>query len=217
MQSLVQIQSGDRRLLSELSSVMAEAARRSGAWLACRAGCTECCIGAFGITQIDALRLRQGLEDLDAADPERAAAVRLRAEAYVKTTASAFPGDPTTGLLTDEDLLPPSMDEIPCPALDPDTGCCDLYAARPITCRTFGPATRAAEKTLVACELCYVGATDEQIAVCAVQVDPDGLEAGLLAELAAQGVRGMTLVGYALAPSVSLPLKDCGSDHRVSP
>ena len=30
------------------------------------------------------------------------------------------------------------MDDVPCPALDPETGGCDLYAARPITCRTFG-------------------------------------------------------------------------------
>lgn len=202
MQPLVQIQTGDRRLLSELANVMAEAARRSGSWLVCRPGCTECCIGAFGITQLDALRLRQGLAELKAADPDRAAAVRARAAAYVAATAAVFPGDPTTGLLTDEDFQPCSMDELPCPALDPASGHCDLYAARPITCRTFGPVTRTAENTLAACELCYIGATDEQMVACAVETDPDDLEAKLLDQLAAQGITGMTLVGYALALAV---------------
>ena len=156
-------------------------------------------MGPFGITQLDALRLRQGLAELDAADPERAAAVRARAAAYVDVTAPAFPGDPTTGVLTDEDLLPASLDELPCPALDPASGHCDLYSARPIACRTFGPVTRAAEDTLALCELCYVGATDEQMVACAVETDPDRFEAKLLNELAVQGITGQTLVGYALA------------------
>src|SRR5512146_2180364 len=33
-------------------------------------------------------------------------------------------------------------DSAPCPVLDPDTRTCDLYAWRPITCRTFGPPVR---------------------------------------------------------------------------
>lgn len=211
MQPLVQIQTGDRRLLSELANVMAEAARRSGAWLVCRPGCTECCIGPFGITQLDALRLRQGLQELGRTDPERATAVRTRAADYVKATAPVFPGDASTGVLTDEDLLPASMDELPCPALDPTTGHCDLYAARPIMCRTFGPVTRPTEDTLAACELCYIGATEEQMAACAVEIDPDGLQTKLLDELAGQGITGMTLVGYALVSRPRRSLRKGGA------
>ena len=33
------------------------------------------------------------------------------------------------------------------------------------------------------CELCYEGASDEEIAACAVDPDPNGLERTLLAEL----------------------------------
>jgi Fe-S-cluster containining protein len=196
--SLVQIENADRRLLDRIGTVMAEAARRSGSWLVCKPGCTQCCIGAFGITQLDALRLRAGFAELQKTDPARAAAVRARAAAYIAAIAPLYPGDPKTGALADEDSLPESMDEVPCPALDPDTGCCDLYEARPITCRAFGPVTRIGEESFGACELCYDGATDAEMAACAVEVDPEGLQNELLSALEAEGLGGMTIVAYAL-------------------
>ena len=198
MRGLVQIQDADRQLLDTIAATMEEAARRSGEWLVCRPGCIECCIGPFAITQLDALRLRTGLAALAQKDPRRAAAVRERADAYVAAIAPLYPRDPASGELFDEDKLPPEMDEMPCPALDPDTGCCDLYDARPMTCRTFGPATRVGEQTLVACELCYVGATDQEMARCAVEVDVEGTENRLLDALEAEGERGMTIVACAL-------------------
>src|SRR5213592_3700871 len=103
MQGLIQIETGDCQLLGGIADAMAEAARRSGAWLVCRPGCTECCLGPFEITQLDARRLRAGLAALEAADPMRAARVRARAAAHVEA------------------------DDVPCPALDPATGWCDLY------------------------------------------------------------------------------------------
>jgi Fe-S-cluster containining protein len=188
---LVQIEAGERRLLAHIADTMTEAARRSGDWLVCRPGCTECCMGPFAITQLDALRLRRGLCDLEASDAERASRVRGRARAYVDAIAAA-------GAPADEDGLPQSMDDFACPALDPETGCCDLYSARPITCRTFGPATRTGDGAFAACELCYAGATDEQIAECAVDVDPEGLESELLAALGSAEASAMPIVAYAL-------------------
>jgi Fe-S-cluster containining protein len=91
------------------------------------------------------------------------------------------------------------MDDLVCPALDPDTGACDVYDARPVTCRSFGPATRIGDNRLAACELCYVGATDEQIAGCAVELDTEGLEAKLVETLEAAGLKGTTIVAYALS------------------
>lgn len=199
MQSLVQIEAADRRLLDNVGETMTEAARRSGAWLACRPGCTPCCMGPFGITALDAIRLRAGLAALETSDPARAAAIHSRAAAYVSAIAPLFPGDPATGALHDDDSLPPSMEDAPCPALDPTTGLCDLYDSRPITCRTFGPVTRIGEDTFGACELCYEGATDEQMAACAVEVDPQGLESEILASL---GPHETTIVAYALAPPI---------------
>ncbi len=204
MEYLVQIKAGDRQLLAGIDDAMTEAARRSGEWLVCRPGCTQCCIGPFAITQLDALRLREGLAALAGIDPARAEAVRARAAGYVAATAPVYPGNSATGELWDEERLPPSMDDLPCPALDPDTGCCDLYAARPITCRTFGPVTHVGDETLGACELCYGGATDDEIAQCAVKIDPEGLESKLLAALDGEGLSGMTIVAYALAPKNGL-------------
>jgi Fe-S-cluster containining protein len=191
--TLVQIESADRQLLAGIAGSMDDAVRRSGHWIACRVGCTQCCIGAFGISQLDALRLRQGMAALQAADPARAAAVRERAAVYVREIAPVYPGE-----LFDEDNLPPSLEDLPCPALDPDTGACDVYPARPITCRSFGPATRIGDNRLAACELCYEGATDEEMEACAVEVDPEGLEARLVEALETAGFQGTTIIAYAL-------------------
>lgn len=110
----------DAALIQIVNAALAEAARLAGLWLLCRPGCAQCCLGEFPITQLDAARLRRGLAELERHDPERAARVRRRAREVA--------GRET-----------PMADDDPCPALDPENGTCDLYAARPITCRTFGP------------------------------------------------------------------------------
>lgn len=176
---------------------MAQAARLSGAWLVCRPGCAECCIGPFPITQLDARRLRAGLAQLEHRDPERAARVRQRAAQAVARLVD-YPGDLTTGILNEdedaEEQFAALPDEEYCPALDPDALTCDLYDARPITCRIFGPAVRSAGgDVLGVCELNYQAATDEQIAACQVEVDPDGMEDELL-----NGQRQQTIVAFAL-------------------
>jgi Fe-S-cluster containining protein len=144
---------GDHQFVQIVDAALAEASRKAGDWLACRPGCFQCCLGPFPITQGDADRLRRGWNQLD---PDVAARVQARAR---------------------ESVARPESDDEPCPALDPSTGTCDLYAARPITCRTFGPAVRFGGGPVGVCELCFVGATEEQIASCAVDLDieePDG-------------------------------------------
>jgi Fe-S-cluster containining protein len=196
---------GDRDLIQIVDAALAESARQSGAWLACRPGCAECCIGPFPITQLDARRLREGLRELSSRDPERAARVRERARVSVARILPDFPGDPATGILAEgdaaEERFATLADDEPCPALDPATRTCDLYAARPITCRTFGPSVRYGDESLSICELCYRGATDAEIAACEVEIDPGRLECDLLEDLEeATGERGRTLVAFALAP-----------------
>ena len=82
----------------------------------------------------------------------------------------------------------------PCPALDPASGTCDLYAHRPMTCRVFGPPIQS-DGGLGVCELCFQDATADEIAACEMQVDPDGLEAKLLGELDGQS---KTIVAFCL-------------------
>jgi Fe-S-cluster containining protein len=194
---------GDRELVQILDASFADAARRSGEWLVCHAGCTQCCVGAFAINQLDAQRLRGGLADLRLSDAARAAEVERRAADYIARLSADFPGDAATGILgEDEDAqlrFEDFANEEPCPALDPATGRCDLYEARPTTCRVFGPPIRSGEEGgLGVCDLCFHGASPEEIAACEMQVDPDGLEAKLLAEVERSGLHGSTLVAFCL-------------------
>jgi hypothetical protein len=73
------IPKGDSELIQIVDAALAVTARRSGEWLGCRPGCTQCCFGPFPINQLDAARLRVGLEELERHDPDRAARVRARA------------------------------------------------------------------------------------------------------------------------------------------
>jgi Fe-S-cluster containining protein len=194
---------GDTRLVQILDTALADTSRRSDDWLVCKPGCTQCCVGVFAIHQLDVARLQKGLEELTVADPERARSVRERARRSVDRLAEGFPGDPVTGLLDPSEEAEARFEDFAndetCAALNPETGLCDLYQARPVTCRVFGPPVRS-QQGLGVCELCYHGATEEQIAACEMIVDPDGLEAKLLREFEeSSGRHGRTLVAFALA------------------
>jgi Fe-S-cluster containining protein len=202
---------GDQQLVQIVDATLADATRRSGDFLVCRPGCTQCCVGVFALSALDALRLQHGLLDLERTDPERAHRVRQRTQESAARLAPEFPGDPQTGILFDDEYSAVRFEEFgndeTCPALDPSTGLCDLYAARPLTCRAFGPPVRTGDG-LGLCELCFHGATDEQIAASEMQVDPDGLEQKLLQELAGKGVTpGQTIVTFALLTAPSSPSK----------
>jgi Fe-S-cluster containining protein len=194
---LVQIRDGE--LLRIMDAALDEAARRSGAWLACKQGCTQCCHGAFAINALDAARLRSGIRSLQAADPATAEAVQKRTRTWIEEYGPAFPGDRISGVLgvSDEDQarFDDFANEAPCPALNPTTGLCDVYAWRPMTCRVFGPPTRPSnDDPLGCCELCFVGVSDAEIAACEMPV-PQALETELVA---ATGDANETVVAFAL-------------------
>jgi Fe-S-cluster containining protein len=192
----------DTELVQIVDGALADATARSGHWLGCRPGCTQCCHGVFAISALDAARLRDGLEQLATDDPDRAARVRQRAESSRAELAPGFPGDPITGILgeTDEDQVrfAEFANDAPCPALDPATGTCDLYASRPLTCRIFGPPVLS-EEGLGMCELCFVGASESEMAAAEMHLTHHPLEDELNAEAEhATGLRGSTIVAYAL-------------------
>src|SRR5277367_566049 len=196
------IAAGDRKLIQIVDAALAETARKSGEWLVCRPGCTQCCTGVFSINQLDAARLRQGMADLEKIHPKRAARIRQRAQISLRRLAKDFPGDAKTGLLGDGEQAQARFaefgnDEV-CPVLDPATGLCELYDARPMTCRTFGPPVRS-EGGLGVCELCYHGATDDEIAACEMVVDTGELESELVRKSEhARKITGSTIVAFAL-------------------
>lgn len=194
---------GDKKLVQIVDCALTDAARRSGNWLACRPGCTQCCIGVFAINQLDALRLQRGLAELESSAPERAAAIRQRARESVARLTAEFPGDAHTGLLDEGEDAAQRFEDFgndeTCPVLDPETGLCELYESRPMTCRVFGPPVRS-EDGLGVCELCFQGATDAEIAACEMIPDPDDLESRLLRELEKRsGRRGNTVIAFCLA------------------
>jgi Fe-S-cluster containining protein len=189
----------DHDLIQIVDAALVDAARRAGDWLACRPGCTQCCYGAFAINALDASRLRSGIRALREADPSAADAIDSRARAWVADFGPDFPGDPTTGVLgtseQDQARFEDFANDAPCPALNPATDLCDVYQWRPMTCRVFGPPVRmGAGDALGCCELCFVGATEEEIAACEMPV-PHELETELLE---AGGDIRETVVAFAL-------------------
>jgi Fe-S-cluster containining protein len=195
--------SGDQKLIRIVDSALADVTRRSGKWLVCRPGCTQCCMGVFSINQLDAFRLRRGLADLEKLAPERAARVRQRAREAVARLSPEFPGDPVSGVLDEGEEAAQQFADFandePCPVLDPVTGNCELYESRPMTCRVFGPPVQS-EEGLSVCELCFQGASEEEIAACEMKPDPDDLESRLLEQLEKNtGTRRNTIIAFCLA------------------
>jgi Fe-S-cluster containining protein len=155
-------------LLQILGQSLTSAIQRSGPHLACRPGCAQCCHGVFEISALDAHRLREGLA---AAEPTVKARIQTRTAAARAHLAPFFPGNLETGVLNPDpeaqELFEEWAHSDPCPILDPSTQTCDLYASRPILCRTFGPPIRNDPADLSAglalCELCFTRATPEEI------------------------------------------------------
>ena len=72
------------------------------------------------------------------------------------------------------------------------------FRTRPVICRTFGPAMKTDDE-LGHCELCYVGASDEEVAALEMHPDPNNLEAALVEELQkTTGESGETIIAFAL-------------------
>jgi Fe-S-cluster containining protein len=195
-------------LIQIVDTALASAAERGGQHLVCHPGCTQCCHGVFPISQQDAHRLREALKALEQTDPPRAARIRTRTAESLNRITPLFPGNLVAGILA-EDFEDSALfadesegalcENEPCPVLDPISGTCDLYEARPIVCRTFGPPMRTPDGDLATCELCYITATTEEIASCELDPTIPAQEAASNEAFnAAHRLQGETLVAYAL-------------------
>lgn len=148
----------DATQLHILGQGLDEARLRAGHHAACRRGCFGCCLGPFPITALDALRLQRGLASLALSQPDLARRLASRAAEAWTALAPHFPGNPATGLLhpaAGHTLFSVALQMLPCPALDLESGACDLYHHRPVACRTFGLAVRHAGVDLEPCRLNY--------------------------------------------------------------
>jgi Fe-S-cluster containining protein len=195
----MRLPTGDSHLVQLMDAAFAEAAQQAGERLVCRQGCTQCCHGAFVLNSLDALRLRAGMDTLRVLQPALAAEIERRARRWTAEHEAEFPGDPRTGLLgnstVDRERFEDFANEAACPALDPASGRCDVYAWRPMTCRVFGPPVRMGDgEALGHCELCFSGASADEVAACEMTV-PFDLEAELLEEIPS---KDETVVAFAL-------------------
>lgn len=195
----------DNAFVALVDGAFADAAARSGPHLLCRSGCAQCCVGAFPIGPADALRLKQGLDELAGVYPEQAARVRERAASSWSRLASQFPGDRATGALDLDSNGDPVeafdhfADDEPCPALDPEHSTCALYASRPETCRVFGPPVALGEGFGM-CELCFQTATPQEVAGAAIML-PSETESKTLdrSAIAAGAAPSATIVAFVLS------------------
>lgn len=196
-------------LLPIIAASFSSSAARSGPHLVCKPGCSQCCHGVFQISPLDAHRLREGLNLAELEDPTRATRIRARIAAARTLLTPFFPGDPVTGILSpneaDEgqiDLFEEGFSTEPCPILDPGTQTCDLYAHRPVLCRTFGPPIRNdhtdPDAGLAICELCFTTATETEILAAEMSSSFRPLEHSLEADfLATHPEAGPTLIPFA--------------------
>ncbi len=195
------LDAADESFLSVLKDRLAIAVGRAGRHLSCRLGCTECCVGPFDITALDAWRLRRGLARLAARRPKAAAEIVGRAREQWARMVVAFPGDSARGLLSEElaarEAFFAAFAALPCPALEPASGACQLYDSRPVSCRTFGLPIRCGDQLLPPCRLNFTAATPEEVAGAMVDPDPDDREGELLQRCGAEA--GDTIVAWVLA------------------
>jgi hypothetical protein len=208
----VSIERSDRTLLRGIARRLRAGEARAGRRFNCQPGCTECCVGPFPITSLDVLRLRRGLRTLRRCHPARARGLEQRAAGYLERIRGIFPGDVERGLMTTEagteERFLCECSDVPCPALDPDRRCCELYPYRPVSCRTFGPPVRIGEQSLPPCAKCVAGLTIEQVERGRVDVDPLDREGELLRALAPDQLgEGETLVVFALVGNDQLEVR----------
>jgi Fe-S-cluster containining protein len=194
----------DKQLVQIVDAALADATNRAlrddgSSWLACRVGCTACCHGVFRISMLDAERLRAALHALEQEDQARAKVIRMRALQIVDKLKQFYPGNALTGILDPEengtwdDFADLAQADAPCPVLDPETGRCELYAGRPLTCRIFGPPVQN-ENGIGVCELCYVGASEADVMGGEMILPHHALEEELGTEIA----HGETIIAWAL-------------------
>ena len=200
------IEAEDHRLLDELDRGFDEVRRRAAEELVCAEGCSECCVGPIPITRLDAWRLERGMRSLWVERPAVATAIVADAHRALAVMKDGFPGEFESGrLAADEAALDRFLEKhrtLACPVLDKATGSCRLYAARPVSCRTYGPPLAFEGQPAPHCDLCFREAAAQTIESCRWSPDPAAREQRLLRRLGvAPGDDWETLIAHAVAGS----------------
>ena len=182
-------------ILETVAAAIAESHARAGKWIACRAGCSECCSVLFPITMQDAERLRRGL--VMASTDLRADIVGRARDLWAKIGPD-FPGESGVFRATEEwqAWFLTRHKGHACAVVDPATGACRLYEHRPVACRLYGHLIQIGEEVQTICRYCFQGATTTEIDGSRVNVPVSAVDQGGLAG-------GETLISWVLATSES--------------
>ena len=182
-------------ILETVAAAIAESHARAGKWIACRAGCSECCSVLFPITMQDAERLRRGL--VMASTDLRADIVGRARDLWAKIGPD-FPGESGVFRANEEwqEWFLTRHKGHACAVVDPATGACRLYEHRPVACRLYGHLIQIGEEVQTICRYCFQGATTTEIDGSRVNVPVSAVDQGGLAG-------GETLISWVLATSES--------------
>ncbi len=182
-------------ILETVRAAVAASHARAGKWIACRAGCSECCSVLFPITMQDAERLRRGLA---AAEEEVRADIVDRARELWTKIGADFPGDAGVFRANEEwqEWFLTRHKGHACAVVDPTTGACRLYEHRPVACRLYGHLIQIGEEAQTICHYCFQGATAAEIEASRVKVPVAAVDQGDLEA-------GETLIAWVLATSES--------------
>jgi Fe-S-cluster containining protein len=131
----------------------------------------------------------------------------------VELLSNGYPGDAASGRLTGDDRALDHFFEqhagLPCPVLDPESGLCELYDWRPVSCRLYGPPVLFGREKSPPCRLCFVGVPGVEVERCRMEPDREGLEQEILAGLGvAAGEYWETLIPFALARMYTVSFND---------
>jgi len=140
-----------------MDGALAEAARRAGSgW--CAGQVAPLLPWGFRHRPLDALRLSAAWKRCAGGTLEGGGGRRAGADVDCRAWAD-FPGDRETGILgetvAERERFEEFANEAACPALDPATGRCDVYAWRPMTCRFLARRCGWRRSALAHCELCF--------------------------------------------------------------
>jgi len=140
-----------RGLAEQLVQAGVARVEEAGRTVSCRKGCGACCRQLVPVSELEARRIREVIEEMP---PERRAAVRERfADARRRLAETGL-----LPLLQDPSLLPPGeasgfglryfVQGVACPFLEDES--CSIYQERPIACREYlvtSPAANCAYPT----------------------------------------------------------------------
>ncbi len=111
----------------------------------CRHGCADCCHAAFGLFFVEAAYLRMRFQELDRKRRRAILARCAKSDLQLDRLRRKMAGAGSGTQAKEVDL---SLMRIRCPLLSEDQ-LCDLYSARPITCRVYGIPTSSGGKGMV--------------------------------------------------------------------